>query len=121
MGELGYKHGTNFALEFVQVDSIGDYERGYRELVARKVDIMLATGPEIALRSARAATQTLPLVMLAIEYDPIARGYVTNLAQPDRHGSPADRACGEARANPEGCVPGLTGGNCILGWDVSRP
>src|SRR4029077_13231389 len=42
MAELGYKHGTNFALEFVQVDSIGDYERGYRELVARKVDIMLA-------------------------------------------------------------------------------
>jgi putative ABC transport system substrate-binding protein len=23
MAELGYKHGTNFALEFVQVDSIG--------------------------------------------------------------------------------------------------
>src|SRR5215831_15687157 len=37
MVELEYKHGTNFALEFVQVDSIGDYERGYRELVARKV------------------------------------------------------------------------------------
>jgi len=82
MAELGYKHGTNFALEFVRVDSMGDYERGYRELVARKVDIMLANGPEIALKSARAATQTLPMVMLAIEYDPIARGYVTNLARP---------------------------------------
>ena len=50
IAELGYKHGTNFVLEFVQVDSIGDYERGYRELVARKVDILLATGPEIALK-----------------------------------------------------------------------
>ena len=57
---------TNFVLEFAQVDSLGDYERGYRELVARKVDILLATGPEIALKSARAATQTLPMVMLAI-------------------------------------------------------
>src|SRR5262249_6631572 len=55
MAELGYNNGTNFALEFVQVDSLGDYERGYRELVARKVDILLATGPEIALKSARAA------------------------------------------------------------------
>src|SRR5215467_12229700 len=82
MAELGYKHGTNFALEFVQVDSMGDYQRGYRELVARNVDILLATGPEIALKSARAATQMLPMVMLAIEYDPIARGYVTNLARP---------------------------------------
>ena len=81
MIELGYKQGTNFALEFVQVVSIGDYERGYRELATRKVDIMLGTGPEIALKSGRAATQTLP-VMLAIEYDPIARGYVTSLARP---------------------------------------
>jgi ABC-type uncharacterized transport system substrate-binding protein len=43
---------------------------------------MLATGPEISLRSALAVTQTLPLVMLAIDYDPIARGYVTSLARP---------------------------------------
>jgi putative ABC transport system substrate-binding protein len=82
MTELGYKQGTNFALEFVQVVSIGDYERGYRELATRKIDIMLGTGPEIALKSARAATQTLPIIMLAIEYDPIARGYVTSLARP---------------------------------------
>jgi putative ABC transport system substrate-binding protein len=82
MAELGYTQGTNFVLEFVQVAGIGDYERGYRDLVARKVDIMLATGPEISLKSARAATQTLPMVMLAIEYDPIARGYVTSLARP---------------------------------------
>jgi ABC-type uncharacterized transport system substrate-binding protein len=82
MTELGYKQGTNFALEFVQVVSIGDYQRGYRELATRKIDIMLGTGPEIALKSARAATQTLPIIMLAIEYDPIARGYVTSLARP---------------------------------------
>jgi ABC-type uncharacterized transport system substrate-binding protein len=82
MTELGYKSGTNFALEFVQVDSLADYERGYRELAARNVDIMLATGPEISLKSALAVTQTLPVVMLAIDYDPIARGYVTSLARP---------------------------------------
>jgi ABC-type uncharacterized transport system substrate-binding protein len=82
MAELGHKSGTNFALEFVQVESIADYERGYRKLADRKVDIMLATGPEISLRSALAVTQTLPLVMLAIDYDPIARGYVTSLARP---------------------------------------
>jgi ABC-type uncharacterized transport system substrate-binding protein len=82
MAELGHKQGTNFTFEFVQVANVGDYEGGYRELAARKVDIMLATGPEITLKSARAAAPTLPIVMLAIDYDPIARGHVTSLARP---------------------------------------
>ena len=82
MAELGHKQGTNFIFEFVQVANIGDYEGGYRELAARKVDIMLATGPELTLKSARAAAPTLPIVMLAIDYDPIARGHVTSLARP---------------------------------------
>ena len=43
---------------------------------------MLATGPENTLKSARAAAPTLPIVMLAIDYDPIARGHVTSLSRP---------------------------------------
>jgi putative ABC transport system substrate-binding protein len=82
MAELGYSQSTNFAFEFVQVDNVGDYAGGYRDLVGRKVDILLGSGPEIVLKSALAATKTLPIVMMAIEYDPIARGYVTNLARP---------------------------------------
>jgi ABC-type uncharacterized transport system substrate-binding protein len=82
MAELGYRLGTNFIFEFVRVANVGDYEGGYRALAARKVDIMLATGPEITLKSARAAAPTLPIVMLAIDYDPIVRGHVTSLARP---------------------------------------
>jgi putative ABC transport system substrate-binding protein len=82
IAEHGYTQGTNFIFEFVQVVSIEDYERGYNDLAARKVDIMLATGPEISLKSAQAATHTLHIIMLAIEYDPLARGYVTSLARP---------------------------------------
>ena len=59
-----------------------DYETGYRTLAAREPDIVLATGVEIALKSALAATRTLPIVMIAIDYDPFARGYVTSLARP---------------------------------------
>src|SRR5262245_65211689 len=80
MAELGHKQGTNFTFEFVPVANVGDYEGGYRELAARKVDIMLATGPEMTLKSARAAAPTVPIVMLAIDYDPIARGHVTSLS-----------------------------------------
>jgi putative tryptophan/tyrosine transport system substrate-binding protein len=82
MTELGYQEGKNFAFEFLQAANIEDYAPGYRELVARKVDILVATGPEISLKSALAATNTLPIVITAIDYDPLALGYATSLARP---------------------------------------
>jgi putative ABC transport system substrate-binding protein len=53
-----------------------------KELVQRKVDILVAAGPEIALKSALSATDTLPIVMVALDYDPLALGYVASLAKP---------------------------------------
>ena len=82
MAELGYEEGKTFTFDFVQAGNEEEYERGYRILAARELDIILATGPEIALKSALAATRTLPIVMIAIDYDPFARGYVTSLARP---------------------------------------
>jgi ABC-type uncharacterized transport system substrate-binding protein len=82
MAELGYQEGKNFVLEFIQAANIDDYARGYRELVTRKVDVLVALGPEIALKSAVAVTDTLPIVMVAIDYDPLGRHYVTSLARP---------------------------------------
>ena len=82
MAELGHQQGKNFTFEFVPASSIEEFEIGYRQLATRKVDILLALGPEIALKSALATTRTLPIVMIAIDYDPLARGYVTSLAQP---------------------------------------
>jgi len=82
MAELGYEEGKNFVFDFVPAANEEEYETGYRPLAAREPDIILATGPEIALKSALAATRTLPIVMIAIDYDPFARGHVTNLARP---------------------------------------
>jgi ABC transporter substrate binding protein len=82
IGELGYQKGTNFSFDFLQAASADEYEVGYRKLAARALDVILAIGPEIALKSALAATRTLPIVMIAIDYDPLARGYVTSLARP---------------------------------------
>ena len=85
MAELGYHEGKNFLFDFLQVASADEFEGGYRKLAARAPDVILATGPEIGLRSAIAVTQTLPIVMIAIDYDPIARGYVTSLARPSNN------------------------------------
>ena len=82
--ELGYRDGQNFVFDFVKVKSSAaeDLEAGFRETVARKADVLLANGPEFMLKAALAATQTTPIVMVALDYDPIARGYITGLNQP---------------------------------------
>jgi putative ABC transport system substrate-binding protein len=82
MTELGYQEGKNYTLEYLAVPDIDGYEVGYRQIAARGVDIMIAGGPEVALKSAIASAGTVPIVMVAIDYDPFVRGYVTSLAKP---------------------------------------
>ncbi len=82
MAELGYQQGRNFTFEYIQAPSIEGYELTYRELAARKVDIMLAAGNEPALRAARAAAGVLPIVFIAIDFDPVENGYVASLSHP---------------------------------------
>jgi putative ABC transport system substrate-binding protein len=82
MAELGYEEGRNFTLEFVQAKSIEDYEFAYAELARRKVDIFVAPGSEPVLRAALAAAGALPIVMLALTFDPFEKGYVASLARP---------------------------------------
>ena len=82
MADLGYQEGKNFTFDSVPVANDDEYEPGYRTLAAHELDILLATGTEIALKSALAATRTLPIVMIAIDFDPFTRGYVSSLARP---------------------------------------
>src|SRR5947208_16220876 len=82
MAELGYQQGRNFAFEYIQAPSIEGYELTYRQLAARKVDIMLAAGNEPALRAARAAADATPIVFIALDFDPVEKGYVASLSRP---------------------------------------
>jgi ABC-type uncharacterized transport system substrate-binding protein len=82
MAELGYHEGQNFTFEYLYVSTVEEYEMGYRQLAARDVDIVVTSGSEISLKSALASSNTKPIVMVAIDYDPIALGYVTSLARP---------------------------------------
>ncbi len=82
MAELGYQEGRNFTFEYVQAPGIEGYELTYRELASRKVDILLAAGNEPALRAARAAAGATPVIFIALDFDPVEKGYVTSLARP---------------------------------------
>src|SRR6516162_6951809 len=68
MAELGYRD-RYFIFEYIQTPSIDAYDASFRELAARKPDIVIAAGNEPALRAARAAVGTLPIVFLAIDFD----------------------------------------------------
>jgi putative ABC transport system substrate-binding protein len=80
--ELGYDEGKNLAFDYLKISSPVEYPEGMKELVQRHVDIIVAQGPEAPLKAAMAATNSLPIVMVAIDYDPFARGYVASLAHP---------------------------------------
>jgi putative tryptophan/tyrosine transport system substrate-binding protein len=81
MAELGYRD-KYFTFEYIQTPSIDAYEASFRELAARKPDIVIAGGNEPGLRAARAAVGTFPIVFLAIDFDPVEKGYVASLARP---------------------------------------
>ena len=82
MAELGYQEGRNFTFDYIQTPNIEGYEKDYRELAARKVDVFLAVGNERALRAALSAADGRPIAFLAIDFDPLAKGYVANLSRP---------------------------------------
>jgi putative ABC transport system substrate-binding protein len=81
--ELGYIEGDALAVEYINLEGHVDrYDEAMRELVRRRVDLIFALGQEDNLRAAIAATTTIPIVMMAIGYDPLATGYVKSLARP---------------------------------------
>jgi putative ABC transport system substrate-binding protein len=81
--ELGYREGENLFVEAFNGREEGDHlvER-LKETINKGVTVVVASGPEITLKLAMAATNTLPIVMVAFDYDPLAHGYVKTLAQP---------------------------------------
>jgi putative ABC transport system substrate-binding protein len=81
--DLGHIEGKTLAIDFLSLD--GHIERlpeAMEELVRRKVGVILAAGQEASLKAAKQATSTIPIVMIAVSYDPVALGYVASLARP---------------------------------------
>ena len=82
--ERGYVEGQNLVLEFRSAE--GQAERFpdlAAALVQRNLDVLVVPSAQAALRAARQATRTVPIVMIAIDFDPIAQGYIAGLARPE--------------------------------------
>jgi putative ABC transport system substrate-binding protein len=86
LSQLGYVEGQNLTVEFLNTgDRVGQYDRATQELVRRGIDILMLDGEEALIKAAAATTSTLPIVMVAISFDPVARGYVASLARPGKN------------------------------------
>jgi putative ABC transport system substrate-binding protein len=79
----GFSEGQNLTVEAVRIDQ--DTQRLFAEtadLVRSNVELVIVEGTEIGLQAAVAASPTIPILMWANNFDPIARGYVKSLPRP---------------------------------------
>jgi len=82
LGDSGYTEGRNVVIESRDAD--GRPERLPQlaaDLVRLEVDVLFARGAG-ALSAAKQATSRIPTVAVDLESDPVAMGFVRNLAQP---------------------------------------
>ena len=82
--KLGFTEGKNLVVIDYHPPDSGPNEAfaAAVEMIRSSVELIVADGVELHLKAALAASRTIPIVFIANAYDPIARGYVTNLARP---------------------------------------
>ena len=80
--ELGFSEGQNLVAEYQAIEDARGPFVATIELMRSQPDLVVALGPEVALQALVGASGSVPIVFIAINYDPIARGYVTSLARP---------------------------------------
>ena len=79
--DLGYVEGRNFTIDFRWGEGRNDrLAELAADLVRANVDVIVTAG-EPAIRAARQATATIPIVMGAVG-DPVGAGFVESLARP---------------------------------------
>jgi putative tryptophan/tyrosine transport system substrate-binding protein len=80
--ELGFSEGQNLTAEYRGLeDSRGPFVVA-TELMRSQPDLIVALGPEVALQAVVGASGFIPIVFVAVNFDPLARGYVASRARP---------------------------------------
>jgi putative tryptophan/tyrosine transport system substrate-binding protein len=81
--ENGYVEGKNVTVHYRSADGdVQRFEALARELIARKCDLVFAVGTEHPAIALRRAGTLIPVILIAVSYDPVKIGLVTNLARP---------------------------------------
>jgi ABC-type uncharacterized transport system substrate-binding protein len=83
--ELGWVDGKNVSVDFEAGESPAQLSAIATRMVQHRADVIVAVGPELALKAASEATHAIPIVSIALNYDPVEKGYVASLARPGRN------------------------------------
>ena len=81
--ELGYIEGKNFVLDARHLG--GDWSKApgiAAELARARPDVAMAVGSEAVLKAFRQAMGATPIVMIAVNFDPVEKNYIASLARP---------------------------------------
>jgi putative ABC transport system substrate-binding protein len=79
---LGFNEGHNLAITYAEIDDPRGLSVVATELVQSKPDLIVVSGTEAMLRAVLAPNRGIPVVLIAVNFDPIERGYIASLAQP---------------------------------------
>jgi putative ABC transport system substrate-binding protein len=80
--ELGFSEGQNLSVEYRGLEDTRGPFVVAAELTRTQPDLIVALGPEIALQALAGVSGFIPVVFVAVNFDPVGRGYVTSLARP---------------------------------------
>ena len=84
LGDLGYVEGKNIFIEVRYPEEKPERTADHAiELIQRKVDL-LVVGAQPAIRAAKQATNTIPIVIITTQ-NPVTAGFVESLARPGRN------------------------------------
>jgi putative tryptophan/tyrosine transport system substrate-binding protein len=78
----GFNEGQNLVIKYARSDDPRGIAFAGKELLDAQLDLIVVQGPEAALQAVIDASRPIPIVVQAINYDPIKRGYVASLARP---------------------------------------
>ena len=82
LGEAGLAEGRNVSIDYRWAE--GQFDRlpaMAADLISRKVAVISAGAPDVAVRAAMAATKTIPIVFVTAS-DPVGAGFVPSLGRP---------------------------------------
>jgi len=112
--DAGYVEGQNVAIDFRWGE--GQYSRLptlAAELVAKRVDVIMAGGPPAAL-AAKAATQTIPIIFTSGD-DPVRLSLVTSLSRPGGNATGVNLLDNEIEAKRLGLLREVVQGATTIG------
>jgi len=81
LAEAGYVKGKNLAIEYRFYNRPELLPEAAGNLVRNNVNVIFAAGP-LAVAATRNATNSIPIVAIDLESDPLATGYVKSFARP---------------------------------------